>query len=66
MKTKIEGNDIEMLPSGHISIVGEFSSNYGRIDNGRLSMDWEYGMTKKVIHWLRNHELLVKENGGEA
>ena len=53
MKTTIEGKDVQLLPSGQVSIVGEYQSNYGRIDNGRLSMDWEYGLTKKVIHWLR-------------
>jgi|10_taG_2_1085330.scaffolds.fasta_scaffold221110_1 hypothetical protein len=58
MKRKIiEGVDVIIKPQayGHsISLLGDYCSNFGQVNKeGRLSMEWEWGTTPKVVEFIK-------------
>jgi hypothetical protein len=55
-KAKIDGLHVSVSKGNSVEIVGDFNSNIGRVDNGRLSMDWNYGLTDNVIEWVKENE----------
>ena len=59
MKRKIiEGVDVIIKPQayGHsVSLLGDYCSNFGQVNKeGRLSMDWEWGTTPKVVEFIQS------------
>jgi len=63
---KIGNIEITIEPNesgGHsVALIGDYSSNYGRIEGGRLSMEWEWGLTPKVVEFIKSK---AKKGGAE-
>ena len=46
---------IEPNDKGHsVALIGDYSSNYGRVEKGKLSMEWEWGLTTKVVEFIKS------------
>jgi len=46
---------IEPNDKGHsVALIGNYSSNYGRVEGGKLSMEWEWGLTPEVVRFIQS------------
>lgn len=53
----IDGTTVIIKPQGKawsVALLGDYCSNFGRFENNRLSMEWDWGLTPKVKGFIKS------------